>query len=98
MYYNDNSFFAKGRQTLAWGAFLFGAMLFFLAILIFAYPALIAYFIAAIILFVGVSALAMGWKLWQLRNGVAKLDKFDGEPFRYRSPETRCSHITYIRW
>ena len=56
MYYNNNfpeSFFKKGHSTLTWGTVLLGSVLFFLAIFIFAYPALIAYFIAAIILFAG---------------------------------------------
>ena len=45
MYYNNNfpeSFFRKGHSTLTWGTVLLGGVLFFLAILIFAYPALIA--------------------------------------------------------
>ncbi|MBC8284524.1 MAG: hypothetical protein H8E32_11975 [Nitrospinae bacterium] len=101
MYYNNNfsnSFFTKGHRTLTWGTVLLGAMLFFLAILIFVYPALIAYFIAAIILFAGLSALAIGLKLWQFRNEVTKLERMDDEPFHYRSPGTSRSHITYIRW
>ena len=101
MYYKNNfpeSFFRKGHSTLTWGAVLLGSVLFFLAIFIFAYPALIAYFIAAIILFAGLFTLAIGWKLWQFRNAINKLDRLEGEPFHNRSSGTDRSHFTYIRW
>ncbi len=101
MYYNKNfsdSFFTKGHRTLTWGTVLLGSVLFFLALLIFAYPALIAYFIAAIILFAGLSVLAIGWKLWQFRNDINKLDQFEEDPFYIKSPGSGRSHFTYIRW
>lgn len=101
MYYNNNfhnSFFTKGHRTLTWGTVLLGSVLFFLALLIFAYPALIAYFIAAIILFAGLSVLAIAWKLWQFRNEITKLDRIEDESFGNRSPKYGRSHFTYIRW
>ena len=101
MYYNNNfpnSFFRKGHSTLTWGTVLLGSVLFFLAIFIFAYPALIAYFIAAIILFIGCSTLAIGWKLWQFRNAINKLDRLEVEPFYNRSSGNDRIHFTYIRW
>ena len=101
MYYNNNfpeSFFRKGHSTLTWGAVLAGSVLFFLAIFIFVYPALIAYFIAAITLFAGLFTLAIGWKLWQFRNAINKLDRLEGEPFHNRSSGTDHSRFTYIRW
>ncbi len=105
MYYNNNfpdNFFARGHRALTWGTVFFGGLLFLLAMLIFAYPALIAYFIAVVILFAGLSALAVGWKLWKLRNEVTKLDTTEDdrtEPFHFRSLGTnRTHHVTYIRW
>jgi len=101
MHYNNNfpeSFFKKGHSNLTWGTVLLGSVLFFLAIFIFVYPALIAYFIATIILFAGLFALVIGWKLWKFRNTINKLDKLEGEPFHNRSSGTDHSHFTYIKW
>ena len=95
MYFNNNfpeSFFRKGHNTLTWGAVLLGSVLFFLAIFIFAYPALIAYFIAAIILFAGCSTLAIGWKLWQFRDAINKLEGLEGEYVIHRKYNTDHSH------
>ena len=99
MYYNNNfpdNIFARGHRTLTWGTVLLGGLLFLLAIMIFSYPALIAYFIAAMILFAGLSVLAIGWKLWRFRNEITKLDKDDS--FHYKSPGTSQTHFTYFRW
>ena len=101
MYFNNNisnSFLTRGHRTLTWGTVLLGTVLFLLALLIFAYPALIAYFIAAVILFAGLSALAIGWKLWRLRNEITKLEKMEDDPFFNRTPETHRGYFTYIRW
>ena len=101
MHFNNNissSFLTKGHRTLTWGTILLGTVLFLLALLIFTYPTLIAYFIAAVILFAGFFALAIGWKLWRLRNKITKLEKIDYYPFFYRTPETHRSYYTYIRW
>ena len=101
MHFNNNissPFLTKRHRTVTWGTILLGAALFLLALLIFAYPALIAYFIAAVILFAGFSALAIGWKLWRLGNKITKFEKIDYDPFFYRTPETHRSYFTYIRW
>ena len=101
MYFKNNfsnSLFTKDHRTITLGTVLSGAILFSLGILIFAYPTLIAYFIATVILFAGLSALLVGWKLWKFRNEIAEFDKLDDEPFHYRSPGMRRSYITYIRW
>ena len=101
MHFNNNissSFLTKGHRTLIWATILLGTALFLLALLIFTYPALIAYFFAAVILFAGFSALVIGWKLWRLRNKIKKIEKIDHDPFFYRIPETHHSYFTYIRW
>ena len=101
MHFNNNissSFLTKGHRTLTWGTILLGTVLFLLALLIFAYPALIAYFIAAMILFAGLSVLAIGWKLWRFRNEIIKLDKIEDEPYHYRSPVTSRTYFTYYSW
>jgi len=101
MYYNNNfpeSFFKKSHSNLTWGTVLLGSVLFFLAIFIFAYPVLIAYFIAAIILFAGLFTLVIAWKIWQLRNAINKLGRLEVEPFNNRSSGTERMHFTYIRW
>ena len=67
MYYNNNlpdNIFARGHRNLTLGTVFLGGLLFLLAIIIFIYPALIAYFIAAMILLAGLSVLAISWKLW----------------------------------
>lgn len=100
MYYNNNfpdNFFARGHRTLTWGTVLLGGLLFLLAIMIFAYPALIAYFIAAMVLFTGLSVLAIGWKLWRFRNEITKLDKIEDDSFHRKSPGTSQIHFTYFR-
>ena len=101
MYFeNDfsNSLFTKVPRAMTLGTVISGTILFFLGILIFAYPTLIAYFIAAVILFAGLSTLLLGWKLWKFRNEIAKLDNLYEEPFNLRSPGMRKSYVTYIRW
>ena len=101
MFYSNKfpeSFFKKGHSNLTKGTVLFGIVLFFLAIFIFAYPALIAYFIATVILFAGLFTLAIGWKLWQLRNAIKKLERLEVEPFHKSSSGTDHIHFTYIRW
>ena len=99
MYYNNNfpdNIFVRGHHSLTLGTVLLGGLLFLLAIMIFAYPALIAYFIAVMILFAGLSVLVISWKLWQFRNKITKLDKDDS--FHYKSPGTIQTYFTYFRW
>ena len=101
MYFKNNfsnPLFEKGHRTITLGTVLLGGILFFLGILIFAYPTLIAYFIATVILFTGLCALFVGWKLWKFRNKIAEFDKLDDRPFYYASPGMSRPHITYIRW
>ena len=101
MYFKNNfsnSLFEKGHRTITLGAILLGGVLFFLGILIFAYPTLIAYLIGAIILFAGIAVLFASWKLWKFRKEMAEFEKFGAEPSQYRSPWMKKSHITYIRW
>lgn len=93
-----DDFFTRGHRTLTWGTVALGSLLFLLALMIFAYPALIAYFIAAMILLAGLSALAIGWKLWRFRNEIIKLDKFEDDPFHYQSPSAHRTHFTYFKW
>ena len=64
MYYNNNfpdNIFVRGHHSLTLGTVLLGGLLFLLAIMIFAYPALIVYFIAAMILFVSLFFFTIGW-------------------------------------
>jgi len=99
MYYNNNlpdNIFATGHRNLTLGTVILGGLLFLLAIMIFIYPALIAYFIAAMILLAGLSVLAISWKLWRFRNAITKLDKDDS--IHYKSPGTSQTHFTYFRW
>jgi hypothetical protein len=96
MYYNNNfpeNIFARGHRTLTFGTVLLCGLLFLLAIMIFAYPVLIAYFIVAMILFAGLAVLVISWKIWQFRNKITKLDKDDS--FHYKSAGTSQ---TYFRW
>ncbi len=101
MYFQNNftkSCFTQSHQNITFGTVLLGSILFFLGILTFTFPVLIAYFIAAIVLFTSLFVLAIGWKLWKLRNEIAKFDKFYDEPFHYASPEFKHTHITHIGW
>ena len=94
MYYNNNlpdNIFATGHRNLTLGTVILGGLLFLLAIMIFIYPALIAYFIAAMILLAGLSVLAISWKLWRFRNAITKLDKDDS--IHYKSPGTSQTHF-----
>ena len=100
MYYNNNlpeNIFTRSHRTLTLGTVLLGGLLFLLAIMIFFYPALIAYFIAAMILLAGLFFLAIGSKFWRFRNEIIKLDKIEDEPYHYRSPVTSRTYFTYYR-
>ena len=101
MYFKNNfsnSLLEKGHRTITLGTVLLGGILFFLGILIFAYPTLIAYFIGAVILFGGLSVLFVSWKLWKFRNEITRLDQLDYDFLHYSTPKMRRSHITYVRW
>ena len=101
MYFkNDfsNSIFTKGHRTVTLGTVISGTVLFFFGILFFVYPKLIAYFIATVILFVGLSVLFLSWKIWKFRSEIANLGGLNDELFNFRSSGMRRSHITLIRW
>ncbi len=68
MNYNHPSFYSRSHTKVTQGTFIFGCILFLLAVLIFAYPTLIAYFIAGVILLAGIFVLTVAWKLWRLRE------------------------------
>jgi uncharacterized membrane protein HdeD (DUF308 family) len=71
--------FSQGHKTLTWGTFVFGGNLFLLAVLIFAYPALIAYFFAGIILLAGIVTLTVAWKLWRFRENFFHIEQWPGD-------------------
>lgn len=101
MYFKNNfsnSLFQKEHRTITLGSVILGGILFFLGILIFAYPTLIAYFIGAVILFAGLSVLFASWKLWKYRNEITRLDKEDYDFLHYSTPKMSRYHITYVRW
>lgn len=96
MSYNNpfsNSFFSHSHKTLTWGTFIFGGALFLLAVLIFAYPALIAYFFAGVMLLAGILILSVAWKLWQFRNNVSRI-----EHWLVNNNEGYKTRVTYFRW
>tara|TARA_B100000686_G_C16171168_1_gene656348 strand:- start:86 stop:388 length:303 start_codon:yes stop_codon:yes gene_type:complete len=98
MIYNNPSserFFSKSHKTLTWGTFIFGGALFLLAVIIFAYPVLITYFFAGLILLTGVSMLTASWKLWQSSKNISHIDQW-GKPV-----DNNCgyrTHTIYFRW
>jgi hypothetical protein len=65
--FSDN-YFSQEYKILARGIFILGGTLFLLAVFIFAFPALIAYCIAGVILVTGISVLTVAWKLWRFRE------------------------------
>ena len=80
MIYNNpfsERFFSQSHKTLTWGTFIFGGALFLLAILIFAYPALIAYFFAGVILLTGISVLTTSWKLWRFSKDISRIVQWE---------------------
>ncbi|MBT3877136.1 MAG: hypothetical protein HOF68_13955 [Nitrospina sp.] len=96
MFYNSpisNRFFSPSHKTLTQGTFVFGGILFFLAILIFAYPMLIVYFIAGLILLTGVSVLTVAWKLLQVKKSVSQVE-YRETPLSFN----RGSRVIYFRW
>jgi hypothetical protein len=85
-------FFSKSHKTLTWGVFVFGGVLFLLAVLIFTYPVLIAYFFAGIILLSGVSALALAWRLWRCHEKFSRVEQWPVD----NNSEYRA-RVTYFR-
>ena len=94
MIYNNpfsERFFSQSHKTLTWGTFIFGGALFLLAIVIFAYPALIAYFFAGVILLTGISVLTASWKLWRFSKDISRIIQWENNS-GYRT------HTIRFRW
>ena len=89
-------FFSQSHKTLTWGTFIFGGALFLLAIVIFAYPALIAYFFAGVILLTGISVLAVFWKLWRFSKDISRINQWEEKPVDDNSGYR--AHSTRFRW
>ena len=87
----SNEFFSLGNKTL--GVFVFGGALLLLSILIFFFPALIAYFIAGVLLLTAISVLMVAWKLWRLRKQFS-----DFEDFSVHNREDYRIHRIDFRW
>jgi hypothetical protein len=99
MIYNNpfsERFFSQSHKTLTWGTFIFGGALFLLAIVIFAYPALIAYFFAGVILLTGISVLAVFWKLWRFSKDISRINQWEEKPVDDNSGYR--AHSTRFRW
>jgi hypothetical protein len=98
MTYNNpfsDDYFSQGHKSLTQGTFIFGGVLFLLAILIFVQPALIAYFIAGVILLAGMTVLAIAWKLWRFsKNDHTSRVKLWETPHR----GDKASRVIYFRW
>lgn len=69
--------FDQGYLALRRGVFILGGALVALAVLIFLFPMLIAFIFAAVILFAGISALVLGYKIWKLKNQVRPFEWID---------------------
>jgi len=94
MIYNNpfsERFFSQSHKTLTWGTFIFGGALFLLAIVIFAYPTLIAYFFAGVILLTGISALTASWNLWRFSKDISRIIQWENNS-GYRT------HTIRFRW
>ncbi len=90
----------QGYKSLRKGVFLIGAFLTTLAVLIFAFPTLIAFIIAFFILFAGVSALVMSYRIWKLKDQARPIeweDASDDTPFQRDAPgRVHRRRITFI--
>lgn len=96
MTYNNpfsDRIFSQDHKTLTWGAFVVGGTLFLLAVLIFAYPPLIAYFFAGMILLAGIVTLTVAWKLWQFREKISRIEQWPVDNNGRNQTRT-----TYFRW
>jgi cobalamin biosynthesis protein CobD/CbiB len=89
--FSDN-YFTQGHKTLTRGIFILGGTLFLLAVFIFAFPTMIAYCIAGVILVTGISVLTVAWKLWRFREQASHIEKVcDIKNDNYRK------HVSYFR-
>jgi hypothetical protein len=85
--------FSKVHKTRTWGTFVFSGTLFLLAVLIFAYPTLIAYFFAGIILLAGTLTLTVAWKLWWFRENVYRIEQWPID-----NKVINGTRVTNFRW
>ena len=85
--------FSQGHKTLTWGTFVFSGTLFLLAILIFTYPTLIAYFFAGIILLAGILTLTVAWKLWWFRENISRIEQWPVD-----NKGINGTRVTNFRW
>jgi hypothetical protein len=90
--FSDRNFF-QGHKTRTWETFVFGGTLFLLAALIFAYPTLIAYFFAGIILLAGILTLTVAWKLWWFRENISRIEQWPVDNNRING-----TRVTNFRW
>jgi hypothetical protein len=93
----DNLFsyriFSRGHKALTQWTFIFGGILFLLAILIFTYPVLIAYLFSGVILLAGIFVLILACKLWRVRENISR---FEQEQRKAPIPLNR--ETIYFRW
>jgi hypothetical protein len=90
--FSDRNFF-QGHKTRTWETFVFGGTLFLLAALIFAYPTLITYFFAGIILLAGILTLTVAWKLWWFRENISRIEQCPVDNNRING-----TRVTNFRW
>ena len=72
----NKDIFDEGYQYLQKGILIFGGSLVALAILIFMFPALIGFILAAFILFAGAAILAVGWKVWRFKKHLGSSEEW----------------------
>ncbi|MFQ5449412.1 MAG: hypothetical protein ACE5E9_02220 [Nitrospinaceae bacterium] len=75
---SSNDLFDEGYKALRGGILLIGVSLTLLGVLIFLFPNLMAFIFASFFLFVGVSALVLGYKIWKLKNQVRPFEWSEG--------------------
>ncbi len=76
-----NRIFYESRQALRNSLLTLGAVLVTMGVLVFLFPQLIAFLLAAFILFVGVSLLVAGVKVWRLQKALATRPPVGSTPF-----------------
>ena len=96
---HSNDIFDQSYKALRKGVLLFGAFFTVLGILIFIFPKLIAFMFAFFILFIGISALMAGYRIWKLQNRARPFD-WEKEPLKtnieVESPKSYRRTITFI--
>lgn len=96
---HSDDLFDQGYRAFRKGILLFGGFLAVLGILIFMFPKLIAFIFAFFILFTGISALMLGYRIWKLQNKVRPFE-WEEEPLKthieVESPENYRRTITFV--